>query len=112
MPGYQGVEVSATPAGGVIGKYATEAYQTSYYLQTLWRLACDPNVRVVNIFHLVDEPELSGWQSGLYWYSPTAPIPKQSAAVVAGWITQTGGVCPGKQLPWRPAAAPVATLRR
>jgi hypothetical protein len=112
MPGYEGVEVSATPAGGVIGKYATEAYQAAYYQQMLTLLACDPNVQVVNLFHLMDEPELAGWQSGLYWYSPTTPVAKQSAAVVANWITQTGGTCQGKMQPWRPAAAPVATRRR
>jgi hypothetical protein len=75
-------------------------------------LACDPNVRVVNLFHLMDEPELAGWQSGLYWYSPTTPVAKQSAAVVANWITQTGGTCQGKVQSWRPAVAPVATRRR
>ena len=69
-----GPEVSANAAGGMVGKYATEAYQASYYTQMLDLLACDPNVRVVNIFHLVDEPNLAGWQSGLYWVGTTAPV--------------------------------------
>ena len=34
-------------------------------------VACDPNVAVVNIFHLVDETNLSGWQSGLYFADQT-----------------------------------------
>ena len=46
---------------------ATEAYQATYYKQMLQLLSCDPNVRVINFFHLVDEPNLAGWQSGLYW---------------------------------------------
>jgi hypothetical protein len=109
MPGYQGIEVSATPAGGVMGRYATEAYQAAYYNQMLTLLACDPNVRIVNIFHLVDEPDLAGWQSGLYWFSPTAPTAKQSASVVASWITQSGGNCQGTIQPWRPAPARAAS---
>ena len=31
VPGYSGVEVSATGAGGVDGKTATQAYQAAYY---------------------------------------------------------------------------------
>ncbi len=39
-------------------------------------LACDPNVRLVNIFHLVDEPDLAGWQSGLFEVGTGTPVPK------------------------------------
>jgi Cellulase (glycosyl hydrolase family 5) len=106
MPGYQGTEVSATPAGGLLGVYATQAYQATYYRQMLAYLACDPNVRVINIFHLVDEPDLQGWQSGLYWFSPTSPVAKQSAAVVSGWIAQSGGNCQGTMRPWHPVLDP------
>jgi hypothetical protein len=28
-------------------------------------VACDPSIKVVNLFHLVDESDLGGWQSGL-----------------------------------------------
>jgi hypothetical protein len=102
--GYVGVETSANPAGGMVGADASEAYQATYYRQMLALLACDPNVRLVDIFHLVDEPNLAGWQSGLYWLGPTGPIPKQSAQVVQSWIAATGGACQGKVVPWRPAA--------
>jgi hypothetical protein len=103
QPGYAGLEVSANSAGGMIGKFATEAYQASYYKQMLELLSCDPNVKVINIFHLVDEPNLAGWQSGLYWVGATSPVPKQSAQVVAGFLSQTHGACKGKLVPWTPA---------
>jgi Cellulase (glycosyl hydrolase family 5) len=103
QPGYVGVELSANAAGGMVGADASEVYQATYYKQMLALLACDPNVKVINIFHLVDEPNLAGWQSGLYWVGATAPVAKQSAGVVSGWITQTHGACQGKLLSWRPA---------
>jgi hypothetical protein len=101
--GYQGVEVSANAAGGMVGADASEAYQATYYKEMLGLLACDPNVRLVNIFHLVDEPALAGWQSGLYWFDPTLPVAKQSAGVIQSWIAKTGGACQGKVVKWRPA---------
>jgi hypothetical protein len=111
QPGYSGLEISANSAGGVVGKFASQAYQASYYKQMLELLACDPNVRVVNLFRLVDETNLAGWQSGLYWVGNGTPVPKQSAAVVADWIAQTHGACQGKPVPWRPGP-PVKQLTK
>jgi hypothetical protein len=108
-PGYTGVEVSGNGAGGVFGKFATQAYQASYYLAMLKLLACDPNVSLINIFHLVDEPDLDGWQSGLYEVGTGTPVPKLSASVIQSWLASTGGACSGKLVPWRPA--PVLTVR-
>jgi hypothetical protein len=104
QPGYTGTEVSANAAGGMVGADASQAYQAAYYKQMLGFLSCDPNVRVINLFHLVDEPNLAGWQSGLYWVGTTGPVPKQSAGVVSAWLAQTGGNCQGKMVPWHPAA--------
>ena len=81
----------------MIGKFATEAYQATYYKQMLQLLACDPNVRVINLFRLVDEPNLAGWQSGLYWVGNGIPVAKQSATMVAAWMAQTHGACQGKR---------------
>ena len=103
---YSGVEVSATAAGGVTGAFATESYQANWYLQMLNLVACDPNVQVVNIFHLIDESNLAGWQSGLYYADQT---PKQSASTVQGWIAQTNGNCQGKQTPWTPTGLTATT---
>ncbi|HUY71382.1 MAG TPA: hypothetical protein VMV08_04020 [Gaiellaceae bacterium] len=102
--GYVNLEVSANAAGGVFGTFATQAYQATYYKETLALLACDPNVQLINIFHLVDEPNLAGWQSGLYEFSPVAPAPKLSATVVVTWLAQTGGACQGKMTSWQPTA--------
>jgi hypothetical protein len=99
-PGYTGTEVSATGAGGVLDQYATEQYQAGWYRQMLDLVACDPNVAVVNLFHLVDEASLAGWQSGLYFADRT---PKRSAQVVRDWLARTGGRCPGKSSLWRAA---------
>ena len=99
--GYTGAEVSATGAGGVTGSFATADYQASWYGKMLELLACDPNVAFVNIFHLVDEASLAGWQSGLYYADES---PKKSAQTVRSWLAQTGGVCTGKVEPWTPGS--------
>jgi hypothetical protein len=98
--GYHGSEVSSSSAGGVFGDWATEAYQATWYVQMLNLVACDPNVEVVNIFHLIDEASLAGWQSGLYFADQTA---KRSAASVRDWIARTGGECPAKPTAWTPS---------
>jgi hypothetical protein len=105
-PGYTGTEVSGDANGGVRGDTGTEAFQASWYLQMLNTVACDPNVEVVNLFHLVDETALEGWQSGLYYADYT---PKASAAAVSGWIARTGGECAGTSKPWMPAGVPAAS---
>jgi hypothetical protein len=99
---YTGAEVSATSAGGVVGGFASEDYQARWYRQMLDLLACDPNVAFVNIFHLIDENALEGWQSGLYYADET---PKRSAQTVQSWLAQTGGACVGTLHPWAPGRA-------
>ena len=107
LPGYTGVKTAANAAGGVIGQYATQGYQASWYRQMLALLACDPNVKVVNIFKLEDEQSLGGWQSGLYQFSAAGtPAPKQSAQVVHDWIASSGGNCQGRLRPWLPPTPP------
>jgi hypothetical protein len=98
--GYIGTEVSATSAGGVLGRSATPSFQAAWYEQMLDLLACDPNLEFVNIFHLIDDPDLAGWQSGLYFVDQT---PKKSARTVRDWIARTGGACQGTLQPWRPS---------
>ena len=106
--GYTGAETAATAAGGVRGDTATEAFQAAWYVQMLDLVACDPDVKVVNIFHLVDETDLRGWQSGLYY---VGYFPKSSAAAVRRWIAETGGACRGTPAPWvAPAAAATQAL--
>jgi hypothetical protein len=53
----------------------SEATQRTYYRQAV-ELACDqPTVEGIYIFHVWDEPDLLGWQSGLYYADQT---PKSS----------------------------------
>jgi hypothetical protein len=66
-------------------------------------VACDPNVRLVNIFHLLDEDDLSGWQSGLFFSDET---PKTSASAVQSWLATTRARCQGTATSWTPAAQP------
>jgi hypothetical protein len=101
MAGYTGTEIS-NGMTGVRGKTATQAYQATWYLKMLNLVACDPNVKVVNIFHLVDESDLGAWQSGLFFVGYQ---PKQSATAVQQWIAETGGTCSGVGTPWRATAA-------
>jgi hypothetical protein len=110
-PGYTGVEISANGAGGVRGATATQAYQATYYRDMLATLACDPNIRLINIFHLVDEPDLAGWQSGLYELTATTPTPKLSATAVQQWISESAGDCQGRMDPWHPTGI-AATTRK
>jgi hypothetical protein len=107
--GYVGTETAANAAGGVLGATATEDYQASWYGQMLDYVACDPNIAEVNVYHLLDEAALSGWQSGLFYLDHT---PKESAATVHDWVATTGAACRGPQHSWTPpgvAAAPVTS---
>ena len=114
VPGYTGTEASANADGGVIGAFATQSYQASWYVEMLDLVACDPNIRLVNIYHLIDESDLAGWQSGLYDVNRN---PKQAALTVHDWIASTGGRCQGPLHPWTPsgvaaaAAAPPAVVK-
>jgi hypothetical protein len=89
----------------VVGRSGTQIFQADWYEQMLDLLACDPNVEFVNIFHLIDDPDLAAWQSGLYFVDRTA---KKSARTVRDWIGRTGGACQGTLQPWRPSAASAA----
>jgi hypothetical protein len=53
------------------------ATQASYYRRALQLAYCQPTVRGLFIFHTFDEPDVGGWQSGLYFADRT---PKPSLA--------------------------------
>jgi hypothetical protein len=80
----------------------TEQTQADYYSQIIQSLACDPSVRMLSFFHLVDEIGLDRWQSGLERvdgsHRPSYDSVKQT-------LTQTGGNCQGKTVIWRHATA-------
>jgi hypothetical protein len=60
-PMYHGTE---TPGLRLV----SEATQADYYADTINAVACDPTVRMLSFFHLVDETDLDRWQS-----APTGP---------------------------------------
>ena len=55
---YTGVETAGT-------KLISEDDQATYYRDTVTLAECDPGVRMLSFFHLVDETDLDRWQSGL-----------------------------------------------
>jgi hypothetical protein len=86
---YTGTEPSTT-------KPVDEAVQAQMYLQAMQMTFCQPTVLGILLFHLQDEPALSGWQSGEFYVDGTPKsslYPVRSAAfgvhrgIVAG--------CPG-----------------
>src|SRR5205809_1124330 len=66
--GYQ-AQVSPDKAGYYSGaenvKLLDPTTQGNYYAQLISMVSCDPDVALLNLFHLVDERLLPGWQSGL-----------------------------------------------
>jgi hypothetical protein len=83
---YSGVE----NADG-ISAVGSEAYQAQWYRKLIDFALCDADVTKVNIFKLVDETQLEGWQSGLFY---AGYVPKLSATVFAAEVARTAGVCP------------------
>ena len=77
-----GVGVAAT---------GTEAYQAAWYRKLVDFALCDADVKKVDIFKLVDETGLEGWQSGLFY---VGYVPKLSSATVPAELTRTAGKCP------------------
>ncbi len=100
--GYTGAENVANASGGMVPPYDSEAYQAQWYSQLVDATECDADITNVNIFKLVDESNLAGWQSGLY-FADWAP--KASAAAVTSEIAKVNGHCPtGQAVTWAPGA--------
>jgi hypothetical protein len=64
----------------------TEATQARYYKQAMQLAACQPTVRTLMVFRLIDSPFLSSWQSGVYYADRATP--KSSRAAVAAAARQ------------------------
>ncbi len=71
--------------------------QGNYYAQLIAMMACDRNVKLLNLFHLVDETLLPGWQSGLEYADGT---PKASYAAVKSALA-SNRTCQGAEHLWR-----------
>ena len=96
----QSLYVNAEPT---TTKPVPEATQAQYYTQAVQLAFCQPNVRGLFLFHAVDEKDLAGWQSGLYYADDT---PKSSLPAVRLALEQSRrGVvahCDGLQLAVHP----------
>lgn len=98
-PGYVGAE---TAGWGIDGSTGTWAYQASWYKRLIDASQCDASITNVNIFKLIDQNDLSGWQSGLF---EVGWVPKMSAGVVAHELA-TVRTCPtGPPTLWEPSSA-------
>jgi hypothetical protein len=77
-----------------------EASQAEIYAQAIPLIACDPAVRSLLFFHLIDDPNLDRWQSGLIRADGTR---RPSYGAVKAAIARTGARCPGITTAWRHA---------
>ena len=71
--------------------------QARYYREALELAACQPTVKGLFVFHTFDEPDLAGWQSGLYYANqkpkPSLPAFRKAAAEArAASLTHCSGV--------------------
>jgi hypothetical protein len=73
-----------------------DATQGRFYAQLIAQTMCDPDIALLNLFHLVDERSLLGWQSGLEYADGTH---RASYAIVRAALAQNS--CPAAQHTWR-----------
>jgi hypothetical protein len=71
---YTGTEPATTHPVG-------EATQARFYAEGMHLAACQPTVRTLMVFRLIDQPALPDWQSGVYYADRETP--KSSRAAVA-----------------------------
>jgi len=81
-----------------------EGNQAAIYGNMIPLLACDPAVKSVLIFNLVDESDLGRWQSGLLRADWTR---RPSYGIVKGAISAGLTRCPGRRVAWRHEYRPV-----
>jgi hypothetical protein len=113
------VGIQTKPARAVAGRYTgvengegvaatgTEKYQAAWYTKLVDFALCDADIAKVNVFKLVDETALEGWQSGLFYQGY---VPKRSATAFTTELARTGGTCPsGAAAYFAPATAAATT---
>ena len=97
---------SGTENAAGVEQTGSEAYQADWYTKLVDYALCDADVTKVNIFKLVDETSLLGWQSGLFY---AGFVPKLSAAAFPAELARTDGMCPTGEATWfSPSAARVS----
>ena len=87
--GEYGLETTVPPSeqdaysGNEVVRTVDEATQARYYASAISLAACQKNVRMLLLFHVLDEQQLQGLQSGLYYADGK---PKASRDQVRGEI--------------------------
>jgi hypothetical protein len=79
-------------------KLISEDDQAAYYRDTITLAECDPGVRMLSFFHLIDETDLDRWQSGLERADDSR---RPSYDAVKQLLAQTHGNCPTTPVRWR-----------
>jgi hypothetical protein len=99
------------PAGSRGAYYGTESVvttdegtQAAIYGNLIPLMACDPAVKSVLFFNLVDEANLDRWQSGLMRADWTR---RPAYEIVKGAIAAGQTRCPGRRVAWRHEFRPV-----
>jgi hypothetical protein len=105
-----GWQVAIPPGsrGAYFGKESVvtidEGTQAAIYGNLIPLMACDPAVKSVLFFNLVDDPNLDRWQSGLMRADWTR---RPSYAIVKGSIAARQTHCAGRRVAWRHEHRPV-----
>ncbi len=86
-----------------------ETSQAEIYSGAIPFIACDPAVRSLLFFHLIDDPNLDRWQSGLIRADGTR---RPSYDSVRAAIARTGGRCAGFTTAWRHATTVIGPSAR
>ena len=79
-------------------KLISEEDQAAYYRDTVTLAECDPGVRMLSFFHLVDETDLDRWQSGLERADGSH---RPSYDAVKQLLAQSHGNCQTTAVKWR-----------
>ena len=75
-----------------------EATQALYYAQLVHLSNCEPTLTAFHFFHVVDESDRTGFQSGV---ERVTGEERPAAQAIAGAIAQDAGACKGKLATWR-----------
>jgi hypothetical protein len=73
----------------------SESTQAQYYKEAMELASCQPTVKALFLFHVSDELNMAGWQSGLYYADDTpksslAPVKAAAEAAAAGTLVSCG----------------------
>jgi hypothetical protein len=96
-----------------------EATQAGFYRQAFQLAFCQPHVRAILLFSLVDSPDLAGWQSGVY-YADRTPKPSLAAVKAAAIAVRRNAIArcswlhvtPRPLINFFPAGAPTSRSGR